>query len=188
MNTNTCYNCEGKNGGVCEGEYQLCDVCEHACGHQIGEWVCDLRDEVAELKKEIAELEKARKGKMWCDNGKCIGGRSWTTDESSAIDDAKMFCSGECADEWVKKNIVFNCEECDKAIIRNSDEHDHCDCGDTAEQDDEKWWCQDCLGAVLRNCDQCEQLKKSCEMGEKHGEQGQWGSVCDDCWIVAPEE
>ena len=38
-----------------------------------------------------------------CDNGTCNGGRAWTTDESCERDSSKMFCSGECADEWVSK-------------------------------------------------------------------------------------
>jgi hypothetical protein len=38
-----------------------------------------------------------------CDNGTCNGGRAWTTDESCERDSSKMFCCGECADEWVSK-------------------------------------------------------------------------------------
>lgn len=38
-----------------------------------------------------------------CDNGVCHGGRGWRTDESVAIDETKMFCCGECGDEWVSK-------------------------------------------------------------------------------------
>jgi hypothetical protein len=36
-----------------------------------------------------------------CDNGTCNGGRAWTTDESCERDSSRMFCCGECADEWV---------------------------------------------------------------------------------------
>ena len=39
-----------------------------------------------------------------CDNGTCNGGRAWTTDESCERDSSKMFCCGECADEWVSKS------------------------------------------------------------------------------------
>jgi len=53
-----------------------------------------------------------------CDNGTCNGGRAWTTDESCERDSSKMFCCGECADEWVslgKKGYVvkenYNGEE-----------------------------------------------------------------------------
>jgi len=41
-----------------------------------------------------------------CDNGTCNGGRAWTTDESCERDSSKMFCCGDCADEWVGKKTV----------------------------------------------------------------------------------
>ena len=43
-------------------------------------------------------------------------------------------------------NIVFHCDECSKAIIRDSREHDQCICNG----DGDRWWCEMC-----HNCDEC---------------------------------
>ena len=40
----------------------------------------------------------------------------------------------------VKHQIAFNCEGCDKPIVRDSEEHDNCICDDEGE----KWYCEDC--------------------------------------------
>jgi hypothetical protein len=36
--------------------------------------------------------------------------------------------------------IAFNCDGCDKPIIRDSEEHDNCNCDDEGD----KWYCEDC--------------------------------------------
>ena len=38
-------------------------------------------------------------------------------------------------------DIVFCCSRCDKAIVRNSEEHDNCHC----DEDGDVWWCEDCV-------------------------------------------
>lgn len=43
-----------------------------------------------------------------CDNGFCHGGRGWQTDESVDLDENKMFCCGDCGDEWVLKQQQNN--------------------------------------------------------------------------------
>jgi len=49
---------------------------------------------------EVSNLVDGKK--ILCDNGTCNGGRAFQTDKSYKKDASKMFCCGECADEWVR--------------------------------------------------------------------------------------
>mgnify|MGYP001338888334 CR=1 FL=1 len=60
------------------------------------------------LLKQEEEAKRREGDEERCDNKSCIGGRSWTSDNSEILDKSKMFCSVECADEWVNGQELKN--------------------------------------------------------------------------------
>ena len=81
-----------------------------------------------------------------------------------------------------KEDIVFCCKNCDKQIVRESEEHENSKCDNTGEN----WYCQDChgwYGDVNGDCYcyKCDNHFSNDEVGgNDNTENEEW--ICSTCY------
>ena len=86
----------------------------------------------------------------------------------------------------VDHQIAFNCDCCHKPIVRDSEQHDNCNCDDEGE----KWYCEDCyLHGECNNCGiEANDLGKCGQCELIYCLQCQMEGLCDCCYEILKEE